>query len=50
VSKTEDGPKAQGFEMPEFSESILTGSEQDFDGTLILENVSRSLFKRDSCF
>jgi hypothetical protein len=50
VSKTEDGPKAQGFEMPDFSESILTGSEQDLDGTLILENVSRSLFKRDSCF
>ena len=50
VSKTEDGPKAQGFEMPGFSESILTGSEQDLDGTLILENVSRSLFKRDSCF
>ena len=43
VSKTEDGPKAQGFEIPDFSESILNGSEQDLDGTLILDNVSRSL-------
>lgn len=50
VSKTEDGPKTQGFEMPPFSESILTGSEQDLDGTLILEDVSRSLSKRDTCF